>query len=248
MKKGSRILVSLATMAFFIISFSFGCGSDKKKTAYFYIPGATFHQGNPPASTGSNKTKKVVATPSSSKLSVTTPVDWHITWDATLEVESVLIYHESVNGYFEVELTDEEVDDGMINIVEKVAETKPSTDTCAQQLRHSSYCAEEVPQGTTDANSEISFVGSDNSVGTYIQVAIDLDYEWAEQDNNGGDGDATCSGAETMCGGCTMEACCTSSQCWYIINGGQRYYCASMSNCTGAAQSATDALMACCGY
>ena len=244
MKRISQILLSVVTMFFIIVLVSCGSKNNGTKTAYIYIPGATFHSGTAPVTSGANSSHQVVATPSSSTLSTSTSVTWTVTWDVSVEVETIIVYEESLDGYFEITPTADEITNGSMEFEEYVTETEPDiSSTCGCHYGQCAPCYGEPSKQTTTADAEVSFVGSDNSVGTYVDVSITLDFVWVEPTDNGG-GHGTCSGAYSMCN-CSVEACCTTSQCGYLVNGGTWYQCAAMSNCSGAAQSIVSA---CCPY
>ena len=47
---------------------------------------------------------------------------------------------------------------------------------------------------------------------------------------------ATCSGAEPLCGNHTFEACCTENDCYYLVDGNDRFDC-NGTDCTTAANT-----------
>ncbi len=243
MKRGSQVLLSLVALSLMVVTQSCGLFPDVSngtKTAYIYIPGATFHSGTAPVTSGANSTHYVTATPSSSTLSTSSSVSWNVTWNTSIEVDTIIVYEESLDGYFEIDLTTDETDAGEMTFDEYVSETKPSTQTCVRDYRGNGTCYEEAPQSTTETDAQVSFIGADSSVGTYVDVSMSLDFVWVEPTDNGNHGQ--CSGAYSTCN-CSVEACCTSSQCGYLVNGGTWYQCAAMSNCSGAAQTVVSA---CC--
>ncbi len=239
MKRSSQILLSLVAMSLMVVTLSCGLipsGTNGTKTAYIYIPGATFHSGTPPPATGANSAKQVVATPSGKTLSESSPVAWTITWDPTLSADSIVIYDVSLSGYFEIQLTDTEETDGSLSAEEYVSESPPTTQTCNLDYHGNGTCYETAPQGTTETDAQVSFIGADSSVGTYLDVSISLDFVWVAPSNSG----ATCSAAYSMCN-CSVEACCSTSQCYYLV-GSTTYDCSGL-NCDGAAQTLVSA---CC--
>jgi hypothetical protein len=250
MKKGSLVLLSLVTLLFTVVSLScglFDTGGSGTKTAYVYIPGATFHQGSAPVSKGTNSAKRVVATPSSHTLSTSTPVTWTVTWDVSIEVETIIVYEESMDGYFEITPTADEITNDSMEFEQYVTETEPDiSSTCGCHYGQCAPCYGEPSKQTTTADAEVSFVGSDTSVGTYVNVSISFDFVWVEPDTGNGDyGD--CYTESGFCN-CTVSFCAKSSGGTVIggyLVGSTWYQCASSTNCTSAA---TAVVNACCPH
>jgi hypothetical protein len=55
---------------------------------------------------------------------------------------------------------------------------------------------------------------------------------------------ATCSGAEALCNGHTFEACCTETDCYYVVDGDTQYDC-NGTDCWSAATEMTNTY---CGF
>lgn len=75
----------------------------------------------------------------------------------------------------------------------------------------------------------------------FVPVATNDDLnEPASEDTSGGD--ETCT-SYMSCTRCSISACSDGEYAWYRTSGGAEYYCASLSNCTSAAQRV---VAACC--
>ncbi|MCX6557485.1 MAG: hypothetical protein NTW95_08680 [Candidatus Aminicenantes bacterium] len=55
---------------------------------------------------------------------------------------------------------------------------------------------------------------------------------------------AECSGATQLCTGHTFEACCTETDCYYVVDGDEQFDC----NGTDCYAAASDMVYAYCGY
>jgi hypothetical protein len=55
---------------------------------------------------------------------------------------------------------------------------------------------------------------------------------------------AECSGVEDLCDGNTFEACCTETDCYYVVNGDEQFDC----NGTDCYDAAFDMTYAYCGF
>jgi hypothetical protein len=90
--------------------------------------------------------------------------------------------------------------------------------------------------GDFDADSFADWVQSgDAAAGP--SVTVEATVELAVEQSASGSGGYYCSGQVGFCPGCgTVEACCSSSDCYYQIGNGSRFPC-NGTNCNGAAQA-----------
>jgi len=70
-------------------------------------------------------------------------------------------------------------------------------------------------------------------------ISIEADITGPVSSSGGGSIGTTCSGWTADCN-CSMEACTDGTRSWYHTGDGQYFYCAALSDCTGAATALTN--------
>lgn len=251
--KSFRVLVTvfaaLCMVAFLPGCFSASGTSDNTTTTHQYliIPNSSWYSGTPSYTASPGGTAPTVTLKEGSPvLTVGSTVTWEVTWEATFEVEAevsmVAITSDDLDGYFTYPITQEDIDNGYVDVDMELEESTPSEAICNRDYRGNGTCYEEADTGVTSTDfALVNDVGGDMTGTPTGGVGItigEVDTGGDGGDGGGSSGDTVCSEWVPMCS-CNMRACSDGSRAWYDVGSGV-YYCASISNCTSAAQQAVD--------
>jgi hypothetical protein len=165
---------------------------------------------------------------------------WTVSWSTitTFEVEVIVIWMEELEGYFEYDLSDEEIADGYADIEMILTDEEPTTAEYCPQAVGNHTCYAPADEGVTDAQFSAAPIGI-TATSYYVDVGFvigpaDGGDETPAGGNCGESG--TCSNYIT-CDLCSIQFCADMSGNMGYLAGGSCYAC-SGSNCVSAAQSA----------
>lgn len=235
--------VWLSTLAVFAIGPLSGCKSDTGLVVTF--PSATFVAGAPSGSQTSGQTV-VVTPPATTTFVAGDTYNWHVDVSVVFEltVNSVIVFVESwEEGYYEIPITDAERTPAGFDIP-SVFEAQEGQTFCNRDYRGMGTCYTELSTGTTD----VGFAAANEpdpgtpvgGIGMSWGEPVVLPITVAEPDKGGEALNEHCELVSV--GGCTMNTCCTATQCRYEVNGA-KFPCDG-TDCTNAVQGAVAACLA----
>ncbi len=255
--------IVIATACFIFSLVLSGCGTTtstgtddttEETHQYLVIPGAQFFSGTPTAaSTAGSAVKPTVTAPASTIYTADTTITWTLEWSAVIdyEVTDIIINVPELNGYFDYMLSEDEITNKQTEIDTYVTWDRPEkTQVCNRDYRGNGTCYEQADTGVTGMDFATANVDAYDPTVEIVDLEINFEAEFtvetvtisevADDDGGGGGttGDAVCSEWVAMCS-CSMRACSDGSRAWYDVGSGV-YYCASISNCTGAATNAVN--------
>ncbi len=239
---------------------------------YLVIPGASFIAGKPPstpATSGSQPTATIKSGSPTIMPGATTI--WTVDFEMITEFEitEIIIWTEELDGYFEYELSAEEIAQGWVEIETSVQDTPPSTSSCVRDYRGNGTCYGPADTGLTNMDFAASNGVPDGVADTaivdfslYFELEVTVytveEYNTIVEDGSGGtDGDGGSDGGSYSdgdcytvtgaCGSCDIQSCCNAdNQCWYNINGS--IYNCSGDDCSSAANAAAQRCVCICGW
>lgn len=171
-------------------------------------------------------------------------VTWEISFEVLVEIEAeisvVVITSEDLDGYFEYPITEEDIENGFVDIEMELEESVPSEAVCNRDYLGNGTCYEQVDSGVTSTDFAVaSDIGGTLTLTEFVEVALTIE-EIEETSDSGDDGrtsgDEVCSAWVEYCS-CSLRACSDGTNAWYDVGAGV-YYCTSPTNCTSAAEQA----------
>lgn len=262
--KKNILVVAFAAAGILVLAglsacFSSGSGGDDADDdggevthQYLVIPGAQFFAGAPTAAT-TGAAKPTVTAPANKTYTVGNTVTWTVEWTAELELEfggvtDIVINVPEIAGYFDYMLSDTEITNRQVEIDTYVVWDRPDkTQVCNRDYRGNGTCYEQADTGVTEMNFTAANAGPYDGSVELVDLEITFEAEFTVEevvisevtDEGGGGGevgDTVCSSWVSM-PSCNFRACSNGERSWYDVGSGV-YYCASLSDCTGAAAQA----------
>jgi hypothetical protein len=242
-----------------------GSGSGTKQHQFLEIPNAVFASGKPSGSSSNTSQKIKITAPSSTTYSVGQKLTWTVdfTQVTDITVTDIIIEVDELDGYFDVPLTQAEIDSGVIAIQTELVNQEPSSgQICNRDYRGNGTCygVASADNGVTSMDfSAADYVegGATFSVTASVEATVTIDTvetanagQAGNAGNSGGSGGGTsggntgggnCTSSYMICSACKIQSCCDSSNnCWYVYNG--------TTYSTGAMNQIAQACVSACGY
>lgn len=230
--------------------------SDGEETSttnqYLIIPNASWYSDSVSysQSQGGGSFPTVTVSEGDQVLTVGTSVTWEVNFEAIVEVEAdesfIIVTSEDFDGYFTYPITEDDIQNGFVEIEMELEESIPSEAVCNRDYLGNGTCYEQVDSGVTGADfAVVNNIAGEMTLTASIEVELTVsettdfaddstDTEGSE-DSSGTSTDSYCSDWVSYCS-CNLRACSDGTNSWYDVGSGV-YYC-SGSDCTSAAQQA----------
>lgn len=215
-------------------------GESAQTHQYLIIPNASWYSGSPSYTLGGGTAPTATVKEGSQILTAGNSVTWEVNFEAIVEIEAevsiVVITSDDLDGYFTYPITADDVENGYVDIEMTLEESPPSTAVCNRDYRGNGTCYEQADTGVTSTDFAVA-----NDVGGGMQLTASVEAgltiaDTSDSTGGGTSGDTVCSGWTSFCS-CSLRACSDGTNSWYDVGRGV-YYCASVTDCSSAAERA----------